>query len=88
MNLFHIFKRRGSAPVARERLQLLLAYERSNRNQPDLVALLREEIMAVITKHVRVDQDDVRVTMDRGKTTSKLEIDIQFPNAGAMAIAI
>jgi cell division topological specificity factor len=85
MNLFNIFKRRGSAPVARERLQLLLAYERSNRNQPDLVAVLREEIMAVITKHVRVDQDDVRVTMDRGKTTSKLEIDIQFPNAGAAA---
>ena len=87
MNLFDIFKRRGSAPVARERLQLLLAYERSNRNQPDLVAVLREEIMAVIIKHVRVDQDDVRVTMDRGKTTSKLEIDIQFPNAGAMATA-
>jgi cell division topological specificity factor len=82
MNLFDIFKRRGSAPVARERLQLLLAYERSNRNQPDLVAVLREEIMAVITRHVRVDQDDVRVTMDRGKTTSKLEIDIQFPTGG------
>ncbi len=88
MTLFDIFKRRGSAPQARERLQLLLAYERTNRNQPDLVALLREEIMAVITRHVKVDQDDVRVTMDRGKTTSTLEIDIQFPNAGAMAIAI
>ena len=88
MTLFDIFKRRGSsAPVARERLQLLLAYERSNRNQPDLVAILREEIMAVITKHVKVDQDDVRVTMDRGKTTSTLEIDIQFPNAGEMAAA-
>ncbi len=87
MTLFDIFKRRGSAPQARERLQLLLAYERSNRNQPDLVAILREEIMAVITKHVKVDQDDVRVTMERGKTTSTLEIDIQFPNAGEMAAA-
>ena len=88
MTLFDIFKRRGgSAPVARERLQLLLAYERGNRNQPDLVAILREEIMAVITKHVKVDQDDVRVTMDRGKTSSTLEIDIQFPNAGELAAA-
>lgn len=89
MTLLDIFKRRGgSAPVARERLQVLLAYERSNRNQPDLVAVLREEIMAVITRHVKVDQDDVRVSMDRGKTTSTLEIDIQFPNVGALAPAL
>ena len=60
MTLFDLFKRRGSAPVARERLQVLLAYERQNRNQPDLVAILREEIMAVIAKHMQVDQDDVQ----------------------------
>ena len=85
MSLFDIFRRRGSAPVARDRLQVLLAYERNNRNQPDLVATLREEIMAVITRHVQVDQDDVRVTMDRGATMSTLEIDIHIPNAGATA---
>lgn len=85
MNLLDLFKRRGSAPVARDRLQVLLAYERNNRNQPDLVALLREEIMAVITRHVHVDQDDVRVSMDRGETTSTLAIDIHIPNAGAAA---
>lgn len=88
MTLFSLFKRRSnSAPVARERLQVLLAYERNNRNQPDLVAVLREEIMAVIAKHVQVDQDDVKVTMDRGKTTSTLEIDIHIPNAGAIRAA-
>jgi cell division topological specificity factor len=88
MSLFDLFKRRdSSAPVARERLQVLLAYERSNRSQPDLVSVLREEIMAVITKHVKVDQDDVRVKMDRGKTTSTLEIDIQFPNTRMKAVA-
>ncbi|TIQ24010.1 MAG: cell division topological specificity factor MinE, partial [Mesorhizobium sp.] len=52
MNLLDLFKRRGSAPVARERLQVLLAYERRNRSQPDLVSVLREEIMAVIARHV------------------------------------
>jgi cell division topological specificity factor len=85
MTLFDIFKRRGTAPVARERLQVLLAYERQSRNQPDLVAVLHGEIMAVIAKHVQVKQDDVRVTMDRGETTSTLEIDIQFPTTGALA---
>ena len=87
MSLFDVFKRRASAPVARERLQLLLAYERSTHGKPDLVAILREEIMAVIAKHIQVDQDDVKITMDRGKTMSTLEIDIQFPNAGAKAAA-
>ncbi len=81
MNLFDFFKRRETAPVARERLQVLLAYERDNRGgKPDLVAILREEIMAVITRHVQVDQDNVQVSMDRGKTMSTLEIDIQIPN--------
>jgi cell division topological specificity factor len=85
MTLFDLFKRRGSAPVARERLQVLLAYERKNRNQPDLVAILREEIMAVIAKHVQVGQDDVQIAMDRGDTMSTLEIDVQIPNGGLIA---
>ena len=85
MTLFDVFKRRGSAPVARERLQLLLAYERQSRGQPDLVSILREEIMAVIAKHVQIDQDYLQVSMDRGATMSTLEIDIQIPNAGAVA---
>jgi cell division topological specificity factor len=88
MSLLDIFKRRGSAPVARERLQLLLAYERNNRNQPDLVAVLREEIMALIAKHVQVNIDDVQVTMDRGERMSTLEIDIQIPNSTAFAMAV
>ncbi len=87
MKLLDLFKRRDSAPVARERLQVLLAYERNNRNQPDLVAVLREEIIAVIAKHVQVSQDDVKITMDRGSTTSTLEIDIHIPNAGIKATA-
>ena len=87
MTLLDLFRRRGSAPVARERLQVLLAYERKNRNQPDLVAILREEIMAVIIRHIHVDQDDVRVSMDRGERMSTLEIDIDIPNAGAVVAA-
>ncbi len=87
MKLFDLFKSRGSAPVARERLQVLLAYERSSRNQPDLVALLREEIMAAIAKHIQVEQDDVRITMDRRDTMSMLEIDICIPNSASAPAA-
>jgi cell division topological specificity factor len=77
---FNFFRRSGSAPVARERLQLLLAHERIERTQPDLVAKLREEILAVIGKHVQLDSERVQVKMDRGNMVSRLEIDIQLPN--------
>jgi cell division topological specificity factor len=87
MSLFDLFKKRGSAPVARERLQVLLAYERTSRQKPDLVLMLQEEIMAVIARHVHLDQDDVRVSIDRGDTVSTLEIDIQLPNGDSMALA-
>ena len=88
MTLFDMFKRRGSAPVARERLQVLLAYERQHRNQPDLVAVLHDEIMAVIRKHVQINNDDVEISMERGERMSTLEIDIQIPNKSPVPLAM
>ena len=71
--------RSNSAPVARERLQLLLAHERDATNQPDLVAVLREEILGVIAKRLRLERHKVLVTMNRGEAVSTLEIDLEFP---------
>jgi cell division topological specificity factor len=88
MSMLGLFGRRSSAPVARERLQILLSYERSVRGQPDLLGILREEILAVIARHVTVDRDSVQIKMDRGDTVSMLEIDIEIPNsAGLLAAA-
>jgi len=84
-SLFDVFKRRSSAPVARDRLQVLLAYERNSRNQPDLVSLLRGEILAVIAKHVHAEEDDLRITMERGDKVSTLEIDVTIRNDLAAA---
>ena len=87
MSLFNFFNRKSSAPMARERLQILLAHERSAvGGQSDLVTLLREEILAAITKHVQIDRDKVNVQMDRGDKVSTLEIDIEIPlDAGVKA---
>ena len=72
--------RTASAPVARERLQILLAHERSLRGRPDLLELLREEILAVVSRHVVLDPDKVIVKMERGESVSTLEVDIELPN--------
>ncbi len=71
MNVFNLFRRRGSAPVARERLQILLSYERAARGQSDLLAILREEILTALTKHITVDRENVQVTMDRGESVQR-----------------
>jgi cell division topological specificity factor len=69
----------ASAPVARERLQILLAHERGLRGQPDLLELLRSEILATVSRHVMLDPEKVVVRMDRGNHVSTLEVDIEVP---------
>jgi len=70
----------ATAPIARERLQILLAHERGARGQPDLLMQLREEILAVVSRHVNLDPDKVIVKMERGKHVSTLEVDIELPS--------
>ena len=70
----------ASAPVARERLQILLAHERGLLGQPDLLVTLREEILAVVSRHVTLDPEKVIVRMERGRNVSTLEVDIELPN--------
>ena len=78
MRILDFFRRRRSAPVARERLQILLAHERSGAGNAELIMMLREEVMAVVARHVRVDEDAVRVKMERGSPISTLEFEIEF----------
>ena len=80
MNLLALFRRQNTAPVARERLQILLAHERAAVGGSDLIALLQEEILAVIAKHVSVDRDKVQIKLDRGDPISTLEIDVELPS--------
>ena len=80
MNFFSWFSR-GSAPIARERLQILLAHERNERHQPDLLGVLREEILTLISRHVSFDPDKVQIKMDRGKSVSTLAVDIEIANS-------
>ena len=79
MNFFQFFTRSQSAPAARERLQVLLAHERASSGDSDLVTKLRDEILRVIAKHVKIDDDKVSVKMERGDQVSTLEVDIEIP---------
>jgi cell division topological specificity factor len=78
MNLLRFLRPIRSAPVARERLQILLEYERNVVSQPDLIAKLREEILSVVARHFTIDPDQVQIKVDRGDKL--LTVDIKIPN--------
>ncbi|MGJ0424996.1 cell division topological specificity factor MinE [Methylocystis sp.] len=89
MNIFGLFGRRGAtAPVARERLQILLAHERKSARDSDLIAVLHKEVLIAISKHINVDPEKVMVKMHRKEDMSLLEIDIEIePEATRETIA-
>ena len=84
MSVLKFFTRRSSAPAARERLQLLLAHERAVFGRTDLLAQLKDEILAVIAKHISIDPEKVRITTDTRDTLATLEVDIEIrtPHGG------
>ena len=82
MSIFNLLNRkyrRGSAVVARDRLKVLLEYERVRGIKSDPLGLLRGEIVAVICRHVTVKPENVQVKLNRGATVSTLAIDIEIP---------
>jgi cell division topological specificity factor len=87
MSIFTLFRRPRSAALARERLQILLSHERTGGGRPNLLAILREEILMTVAKQVPVERENVRVRMDRGATVSTLEIDIEIPHLASTLLA-
>jgi cell division topological specificity factor len=101
MNLLRFFQRRSpvpatepnspeptrSASAARDRLTILLSHERAVIGHSKLVETLREEILAVIAKHVEIARDKVQVKMESGEGVSTLAIDIEIPAPSAAQLA-
>lgn len=79
MKLFRFLKTRGTAPVARERLQILLAHERIALGHGNLIAILRDEILATIAKHIEIAPEALKVKMGQEGAISTLEIDVEIP---------
>jgi cell division topological specificity factor len=86
MSIFSFLVKKNSAPVARERLQILLAHERAmTSGKNDLAAVLKEEILEVLARHFPIDRDKIQVKLDRGRDVSTLEIDVEMPSAAGAA---
>jgi len=69
-----------SAVVAKERLQIIIAHERGQRDKPDYLAKMQKDLLDVITKYVPVNQDDVKIELARQEGCSILELNVTLPN--------
>lgn len=80
MSIFNYLRRRNStASVAKERLQIIISHERSQRSTPDYLPKLQEEILAVIAKYVNISRDKVSVHLERMGDNAVLELNITMP---------
>ncbi len=68
-----------TASIAKERLQILVAHERSSKNQPSYLPQLQQELLAVIQKYVNVDQGDLSVNFEQDDDQEVIELNIILP---------
>jgi cell division topological specificity factor len=77
---FFLGEKKSTASVAKERLQLILAHERNGRGaSPDYLPQLQRELLAVISKYVSINPDDIKVHMERQDDLEVLEVKIELP---------
>ena len=69
----------SSREVAKQRLQLVLVHDRSQIS-PGMLDLLKDEIIAVISKHIEIDRAGVQVTFSQEGRDNKLGADIPLAN--------
>jgi cell division topological specificity factor len=76
---FFTSRPRGSAAVAKERLQILVAHDRTERSRPPYLPKLQREILEVIRKYVEVDMNAVSVNYEQEDSREILELNIVLP---------
>lgn len=81
MSLLDYFRssKPNTASLAKERLQILVAHERSSRNQPSYLPKLQQELLEVIRKYVNVGQDAITVKFEQDGNQETLELNIVLP---------
>lgn len=79
---FLLGEKKNTAAVAKERLQIILAHERSARSRrADYLPQLQAELVAVIARYVSVKPDDIKVQLERQDNLEVLAVKIELPEA-------
>lgn len=88
MNLFDFFRKSrpsNSAATAKERLQIIVAHQRNQGSQPQLLETMKKEILEVVKKYFAIDLDDISADFSREGETEILELNINLHSKEADA---
>jgi cell division topological specificity factor len=80
---FFLGEKKKTASVAKERLQIIIARERTIHNGPDFMPALHQELLAVISKYVQVNPEDIKISLDRQGNLEVLDVNVVLPDATA-----
>jgi cell division topological specificity factor len=71
----------GTAQIAKDRLQIIVARERNacDGEAPGYLPQLQQELLQVIAKYEKVDLDYVNVNIDKRGDAEVLELSIMLP---------
>jgi len=73
-------KKRKPRRSPRNALQLIIAHERAGGHAPaDYLPALQKELVAVISKYVKIGADDIKVSLERQDNLEVLEVKIEIP---------
>lgn len=80
MSLLNYFrtKKSSSASIAKERLQILVSHEHTKPNQPSYLPELQREVLAVVKKYIKVDDDAIDIKFEHDDTQEMFELDIRL----------
>ena len=80
---FLLGEKKKTASVAKERLQIILAHERHGRNaaEPDYLPDLQRDLIAVISKYIKINPNDIKVNLERQDNLEVLEVKIELPES-------
>jgi len=88
MTLFDFIQRflgreKPSGALAKERLQLVLAHDRSDLN-PELLEQMRREILEVVQKYVEIDIEEGEVSLETEDRVTALVANLPIKRARAV----
>ena len=72
-----------SASLAKERLTLVIAHQRVEDSAPDFLPALQKDLVAVISKYVKINADDIKVQLEKKGSYEVLEVNIVMPEPAA-----
>lgn len=74
-------KKVTSASIAKERLQITIAHERIRSSGHDYLPMLQKELLDVIRKYIPVNEEAVKIDLDREGVCEILEINVTLPQS-------